>query len=309
MQDLVRETVLNTSDFIYPLFIKEGLKTPTPIPSMPGINQIGLSHLKAEIASIKAHDIKGVILFGLPLKKDDDGKISIQKDGIIQQAITEIKQLAPQLVVISDLCFCEYLTHGHCGIVDNHYVDNDKTLEKLNLQALSHAEAGVDMIAPSGMMDGVIQSLRTSLDAHHFEKVGLLGYSAKYCSSLYDPFREAADGAPQFGDRKQYQMDPSNALEAIREVNLDIKEGADIVMVKPAMFYLDIINKIKIEFPEIPLCAYQVSGEYALIKQGAKAGILNEHKAMIESLTAIKRAGANIIITYFAKEINRHINQ
>lgn len=305
LQDLVRETTLNTHDFIYPLFIKEGLTERTPISAMPGMDQIGLCHLKAEIKSIKEHGIKAVILFGIPLKKDDTGQEALKKDGIIQNAIAEIKHIAPDLVVISDLCFCEYLHHGHCGVIQNNTVNNDKTLALLNLQALSHAESGVDMIAPSGMMDGVIQSLRQSLDNHGYEQISLLGYSAKYCSGLYNPFRIAMDdSAPQFGDRKQYQMDPANSHEAIREVALDIEEGVDIVMVKPAMFYLDVIQRIQTHFPEIPLCAYQVSGEYALIKQGATAGILDGQKAMVESLTAIKRAGAKLIITYFAKEMS-----
>lgn len=308
IQDLVRETTLHPHDFIYPLFIKEGLQERTPIPAMPGIEQIGLCHLKEEIKSIKTHQIKAVLLFGIPLKKDDTGQEAIKKDGVIQNAIAEIKSIAPDLLVISDLCFCEYFNHGHCGVVQDKTIHNDKTLDLLNLQALSHAESGVDMIAPSGMMDGVIQSLRQCLDADSYDQVGLLGYSAKYCSGLYNPFRVAMDdSAPQFGDRKQYQMDSGNSNEALREVALDIEEGVDIVMVKPAMYYLDIIQRISTHFPEIPLSAYQVSGEYALIKQGAKAGILDEKKAIIESLTAIKRAGAKIIISYFAKEINNLI--
>lgn len=304
LQDLIRETRLHPSDFVYPLFIKEGLTEKQPVKSMPGVYQLGLCHLKDEIQSIQDHQIKAVILFGLPGEKDELGHSAIRKDGVVQQAIRKIKHLAPEVVIISDLCFCEYLSHGHCGIVEKQSVHNDKTLEILNLQALSHAEAGVDIIAPSGMMDGVIKSLRTTLDENNHQHISLLAYSAKYCSSLYDPFREAADGAPQFGDRRQYQMDPGNALEALREVSLDIEEGVDMVMVKPAMFYLDIIHTVKSNFPDIPLCAYQVSGEYALIKQGAKSGLIDEQKAMIESLLAIKRAGSDFIITYFAKDIN-----
>lgn len=302
---LVQETVLNTSDFIYPLFIKEGLSGCEAIAALPGQNQLGLDALAEEILEIQALGIPAVLLFGIPEQKDDCGVSSIDDNGIIQKAIREIKRTAPDLCVIADSCFCEYTTHGHCGVIENNTVGNDKTLMNLSEQALSFAKAGADIIAPSGMMDGTIAALRHTLDENQFSHIALLGYSAKYSSSFYGPFREAAGYELQFGDRKEYQMDPANGQEAIREVSLDVAEGVDMLMVKPAGSYLDVIYNVKQSFPDVPLSAYQVSGEYALIKHGASQGIIDGTQGMIESLIAIKRAGADSIITYFAKDMCR----
>ncbi len=307
LQSLVRETELNTNDFVYPIFIKENCDEKIAIDSMPGVVQLGLKHLKEEIQSLKALKVKAVILFGIPNEKDELGKVALKSDGIIQKAIAEIKAIDDSILVISDLCFCEYTSHGHCGVLKDNEVDNDKTLSMLGLQALSHAEAGADVIAPSGMMDGMVGYLRHILDDHLYHHLPILSYAAKYCSAFYGPFRDAAEGSPQFGDRSQYQMDVANSKEALREVALDIDEGADMLMVKPAMNYLDVIYQIKSQFSHVPLSAYQVSGEYALIKHGAKLGLIDETRAMVESLTAIKRAGADFIISYFAKDINRYL--
>ncbi len=304
LRSLIRETHLHPSDMVYPLFIKEGLEHKTEIASMPGVFQLPLKALKKEIDDVIAHNIPAVILFGIPLNKDETGSSALKTDGIIQRAIKEIKDHAPNLLVITDLCFCEYTSHGHCGIIKNKSVDNDPTLELLAHQAISHAKAGADVIAPSGMMDGMVQSIRSALDQEGFNDISILSYAVKYASSFYGPFRDVAEGTPQFGDRKQYQMDFGNKNEAIREAILDVNEGADMLMVKPAMCYLDIISNVKQQLPELPLAAYQVSGEYSLIKFGAKQGLIDEQQAMIESLTAIKRAGANFIINYFAKEMN-----
>lgn len=304
LRALICETQLHPSDMVYPLFIKEGIKEKVAIKSMPGVFQLPLSALKQEIKDITQHQIPAVMLFGIPQHKDECGSAALRTDGIIQQTIAEIKNLAPELVIMSDLCFCEYTSHGHCGIIENNSVDNDKTLTILSEQAISHAEAGADLVAPSGMMDGMVAHLRQSLDNQNFTETGILSYAVKYASSFYGPFREAAEGAPQFGDRKQYQMDIGNVNEALHEAELDKQQGADMLMVKPAMCYLDIISKVKHHIPQLPLSAYQVSGEYSLIKFGAKQGLIDEQKAMVESLTAIKRAGANFIINYFAKEMN-----
>lgn len=302
---LVRETELTPNDVVYPLFIKEGLTVKRPIPSMPGVYQLPLNALKAEIDEIMALKIPAVILFGIPADKDEQGLSALNPEGIIQQATRLIKAHAPELLVMTDLCFCEYTSHGHCGVLLQQQVDNDPTLTLLGKQALSHAEAGADVIAPSGMMDGMVTSIRHALDSKNYQQIPILSYAVKYASAFYGPFRDAAEGAPQFGDRSQYQMDIANKNEALKEAALDIEQGADMLMVKPALCYLDIINELKHHFPETPLAAYQVSGEYSLIKMGGQQGLIDEQKAMIESLTAIKRAGASFIITYFAKTLNQ----
>jgi porphobilinogen synthase len=308
IQDLIRETQLQVNDLILPLFIRHGDDIKNPITAMPGHYQISVDHLAAEIREVENLGIPGVILFGIPETKDSEGRIALHSKGIIQTAVGIIKDLAPDLLVISDLCFCEYTDHGHCGVISDRTgqldVDNDATVELLAEQAVSHAEAGADIIAPSGMMDGMVQAIRTSLDSSGFEYIPILSYAIKYCSALYDPFREAAEGAPKFGNRSSYQMDPANAQEALREAALDLQEGADMLMVKPAHTYLDVILRVKQRFPYVPLGAYHVSGEYALIKAAANQGWVDEKKVAIEVLTGIKRAGADFIITYFAKDLS-----
>ncbi len=307
IQSLVRETELTVNDLVYPLFMNEGLREKKEASSLPGVYQLGVDDLQAEIEEVTSLNIPAVILFGIPNDKDDIGSHALSDNNIVATAIKKIKAIAPSLCIIADLCFCEYTSHGHCGVIESNSVDNDKTLNNLCLQALTLARAGVDIIAPSGMMDGTIAALRETLDNNGFTDISLLGYSAKYSSSFYGPFREAAGFTLEFGDRSEYQMDYANANEAIREVALDVDESADMVMVKPAGQYLDIIYRIKQHFPEVPLCAYQVSGEYALIKHGAKAGLIDEEKAMLESLIAIKRAGCDFIITYFAKQVAQYL--
>lgn len=300
---MMQETRLHVQQFIAPLFISEALTVKREISSMPGQFQLPLSALAEEITQLTTLGIPAVLLFGIPLCKDAEGSASFHQEGIVQQAISMIKRINPNMLVITDACFCEYTDHGHCGVLKGQEIDNDQTLKLLGQQAVSHARAGADWIAPSSMTDGMVAAIRQALDEAGFEQVVILSYAVKYSSCLYGPFREAAQGAPQFGDRKTYQMDPANSAEAVREAALDIKEGADLLMVKPAMNYLDIIFKLKTHFPEIPLCAYQVSGEYSMLKNAAKAGLFNEEQAMVESLIAIKRAGADLIISYFAKEI------
>jgi porphobilinogen synthase len=307
LRNLLQENAVTVSDLVLPLFIKSGHDIKNPIVSMPGHFQFSLDHLPAEIEVIQQLKIPAVILFGIPEKKDASGSCALHDNGIVQQAIQLIKKIAPALLVISDLCFCEYTDHGHCGVIDpqTQLVDNDKTLELLGKQAVSHARAGADIIAPSGMMDGMVQAIRAALDANQFQDMPILSYAVKYASAFYGPFREAAEGAPQFGDRRTYQMNPANANEALREAALDVSEGADMLMVKPAQNYLDIIYRVKQRFPELPLCAYQVSGEFAMIKAAAEKNWIDEKAVMMESLLAIKRAGADFIITYFAKEFAR----
>lgn len=302
LRALVQEHAVTISNLILPLFIKAGNNIRNPIASMPGHFQFSIDHLEKEIADIVALKIPGVILFGIPEKKDATGSLALHHNGIIQESIKLIKKIAPTLLVITDLCFCEYTNHGHCGVIENNDVDNDKTLALLAKQAVSHATAGADIIAPSGMMDGMVQAIRYALDKNNFQHIPILSYAVKFASSFYGPFREAAEGAPQKGDRKTYQMNPANANEALREAQTDIAEGADMLMVKPAQNYLDIIYRVKQHFPAIPLCAYQVSGEFAMIKAAAEKNWIDGHAAMMESLLAIKRAGADFIITYFAKE-------
>lgn len=307
IQALIRETDLQVKDLVLPLFIRDGSGHKTPIKSMPGHFQISTDFLADEIQEIEELGIPAVILFGIPAQKDPEGKCSLHSQGVIQNAIGVIKDLAPDLLVISDLCFCEYTDHGHCGVISERTgqldVDNDLTLNMLIQQAVSHAEAGADIIAPSGMMDGMVQAIRSGLDDAGYEYLPILSYAVKYCSSLYGPFREAAEGAPTFGNRKTYQMDPANAKEALREASLDLQEGADMLMVKPAHAYLDVIYQVKQQFPHVPLGAYHVSGEYAMIKAAAQQGWIDEKNVALEVLTSIKRAGADFIITYYAKDV------
>lgn len=305
---LVRETRLHTQQLIAPLFISEYLTEAKEISAMPDQFQLGLNCIPEEIEALSKLGIPAVLLFGIPKKKDACGSESMNNNGIIQQAIKKIKSVNSDMLVITDLCFCEYTDHGHCGVLNGSQINIASTLELLGKQAVSHAEAGADWVAPSGMTDGMVLAIRQALDTASFHEIPILSYSAKYCSCLYGPFREAAQGAPQFGDRKAYQMDPANSEEAVRETRLDLEEGADMIMVKPAGFYLDIIYKLKQHFNEIPLCAYQVSGEYSMIKNAAKNNLINEEQAMIESLISIKRAGADFIITYFAKSMAELLN-
>jgi len=296
---MIRETVLSVDDLILPLFAIGGKGVKNPIESMPGHYQLSIDNLVK--TSTKAHElgIPAVMLFGIPDKKDPLATSAYAKDGIVQKATKALKDKIPDLVVITDICLCQYTDHGHCGIVDRQTVDNDATLDLLARTGLSHAKSGADMVAPSDMMDGRVAEIRNTLDENDFSHVPIMSYAAKYCSSYYGPFRHAADSAPKFGDRRTYQMDPANALEAIREVSMDVEEGADIIMVKPALPYLDIICRIREEI-DLPIAAYNVSGEYAMIKAADKMGWLDGKKVMMETLTAIKRAGADMILTYFA---------
>jgi porphobilinogen synthase len=307
LRELIRETELSARDLILPLFVRHGTNTRQPIGSMPGHDQISVDLVAEEVKTIADLGIPGVILFGIPPWKDMTGSAASRDDGVVQQAIRKIKLTAPDLLVITDLCFCEYTDHGHCGVLVDRGgrsdVDNDATLELLTQQAISHAKAGADVIAPSGMMDGMVAAIRRGLDAGNFDHVPILSYAAKYASAFYGPFREAAESTPQFGDRRSYQMDPANAREALREVALDLAEGADLIMVKPALSYLDVICRVKAAHPEVPLCAYNVSGEYSMVKAAAANGWLDEQRTTLEILTSIKRAGADMIITYSAKDI------
>ena len=298
---MIRETKLSVDNLIYPLFVVPGTKVKKPITSMPGNFQMSVDHIVREAARMKALGIPALLLFGIPEKKDEIASGALAKDGIIQRAIREIKDKVPDILVITDVCLCEYMSHGHCGMVEKGEVVNDLTLEVLAEQAVSHAKAGADMVAPSAMMDGQIGALREGLDEAGFDAVPIMAYSAKYASCFYGPFREAAESAPSFGDRRAYQMDPANSDEAIREITLDVAEGADIIMVKPALPYLDVIRRAKEEF-DLPLAAYNVSGEFAMVKAAAQMGWIDGERAMLESLTAIRRAGADMIITYFAPE-------
>jgi porphobilinogen synthase len=301
---LVRETQLSVDDFVYPLFVEEGVNIETEIVSMPGIKRFSLDRISKELDEVVALKIPAVLLFGIPSKKDDQGTETWNDNGIMQQAIRFIKKKYPSLYVITDVCFCEYTCHGHCGIIHDNDVDNDATLVNLAKQVVSHAKAGVDMVAPSGMMDGTIDMVRQSLDNSGFVNLPIMAYSVKYASAFYGPFRDAADSAPTFGDRKTYQMDAANRDEAMREATFDDQEGADILMVKPALSYLDIIRDLKNNFDR-PIACYNVSGEYAMIKAAAEKGWIDGEKVMMESLLSMKRAGADIIITYFAKEATR----
>jgi porphobilinogen synthase len=299
---LIRETHLTPAQLIYPLFIIPGKNKREPIPSMPGISRISIDQLAKEAKECLDLGVNSIILFGLPEKKDPMGSGAHAKDGIIQRAIKELKNKAPELLVVTDVCLCEYTSHGHCGIIIDRQVDNDTTLEVLGQTALSHTAAGADMVAPSDMMDGRVGEIRTVLDEYNFHNIPIMSYAVKYASSFYGPFRDAADCAPQEGDRRGYQMDPANSLEALREATLDVEEGADILMVKPAVAYLDIISKLRDEF-DLPIAAYHVSGEYAMIKAAGSNGWIDEEKVMAETLLSIRRAGAEIILTYFAKDM------
>lgn len=309
IRSMVRETTLDPSDFIYPLFVKPGVGLRDEVSSMPGVFQLSLDQLPAEIDELKALGIPSLILFGLPADKDAVGSDAYSEHGIIQEAIRAIKAHDPEFYVITDVCLCEYTDHGHCGVLDeNGYVLNDPTLELLAKEAVSHVQAGADMVAPSDMMDGRVAAIREALDAAGFENTPIMAYSAKYASGYYGPFRDAADSTPTFGDRRQYQMDPSNFDEALRETALDIAEGADIVMVKPALAYLDVLRAVSDEFG-YPTCAYNVSGEYAMIKAAAQNGWIDEPRTVLETLVAFKRAGAKLIITYHAKDAARWLRE
>ena len=304
---MVRETKLSVDDLILPLFAVEGKGVKTPIPSMPGQFQMSRDNLVKESQAAFDMGIPAVILFGVPDTKDALGTRAYAKDGIVQRAVKAVKDKLPELAVITDVCLCQYTDHGHCGVIDGRTIDNDASLDLLARTALSHAQAGADMVAPSDMLDGRVAEIRNTLDEKDFSHIPIMSYAAKYCSSYYGPFREAADSAPQFGDRRTYQMDPANALEAIREVTMDVEEGADIIMVKPALAYLDVICRVRDEV-DLPVAAYNVSGGYAMIKAAEKMGWLDGKKVMLETLTAIKRAGADLILTYFALDAARELH-
>ncbi len=304
LRALVRESRVDVGDLIYPMFVVEGKGIKQEISSMPGIFRFSPDQLDAEIEEVARLKIPAVLLFGIPEHRDEVGSSAYDPEGVVQQAVQKIKKLAPQLLVVTDVCLCEYTSHGHCGIVVGDQIDNDQSLPLLAKTALSHAEAGADIVAPSDMMDGRVKAIRESLDKNGFQHIPILSYAAKYASAFYGPFREAAESAPQFGDRRSYQMDYHNVREALREIEQDINEGADIIMVKPALAYLDVIRQARNTF-NCPLAAYNVSGEYAMVKAAAKEDWLDERKAVSEVLTAIKRAGADIIITYHAKDFAR----
>jgi porphobilinogen synthase len=304
IRSLVRETRLSPESFLYPLFVRGGEEQRREIASMPGVYQLSIDEVVSEAAAAKAEGVPGVLLFGLPDEKDEIGSAAYDPEAPVQSAVRALKRELPDLLVVTDVCLCEYTSHGHCGIVIDDEVTNDATVEQLVRAALSHAAAGADIVAPSDMMDGRVGRIRDALDEAGFTQVAIMSYAAKYCSAFYGPFREAAESAPAFGDRRSHQMDPANVEEALREVQLDIEEGADIVMVKPAMTYLDVIARVKAEFG-LPTAAYHVSGEYAMLKAAARNGWIDEPRAMMETLTAIRRAGADIIITYYAREAAR----
>jgi porphobilinogen synthase len=304
LRDLVRETRLSAKSFIYPLFVCPGSGVRQEVASMPGVYQQSADRILEDCREVEAFGIPGVILFGLPEYKDPSGSSSLASDGVVQRAIECIRKTNLNLVVITDVCLCEYTDHGHCGVIENGDVANDSTLEILAEQALSHARAGADIVAPSDMMDGRVAAIRNTLDSNGFANLPILSYAAKYCSGFYGPFREAADSAPQFGDRRSYQMDPANAREALKEVALDLEEGADMVLVKPALPYLDIVRRVKDEF-RVPVAAYNVSGEYSMVKAAARNGWLDEKRVVLEILTSIQRAGADFILTYHAKDAAR----
>ena len=302
VRSLIRETRLSASSFIYPLFVTHGEGVRAPIEPMPGCYHLSLDMLAEEVAEVSELGIPGVLLFGLPAEKDPLGTDAYNPEGIIQEAIKVIKQAAPQLLVVTDVCLCEYTDHGHCGVIENGKVDNDQTLELLARSALAQVQAGADLVAPSAMMDGQVRAIREALDRAGEQNVPIMGYAAKYASSFYGPFRVAADSTPQFGDRRNYQMDPANRRMAMREIETDIAEGADIVMVKPALAYLDVIKQARDRFDH-PLAAYNVSGEYSMVKAASQQGWLDGKAVTLELLTSIQRAGADIIITYHAKEV------
>jgi porphobilinogen synthase len=306
LRALVRETALSPNNLIYPLFVGAGKDSVRPVPSMPGVSQLSVDRAVKECEEACSLGIPAVILFGIPDRKDSVGSEAYSDGGRVQEAICAIKERVPELLVITDVCLCEYTDHGHCGVIKDGDVDNDGTVELLVKEALSHAQAGADIVAPSDMMDGRVGAIRRALDENGFEQVAIMAYAAKYASGFYAPFRDAAESTPQFGDRRSYQMDPANADEALREVELDIREGADIIMVKPAMTYLDIVYRVKQKFG-YPVAAYNVSGEYAMIKAAAKNGWIDERRIVMELLLSIRRAGADMILTYFAKDVAREL--
>src|SRR5215468_8514629 len=308
LRKMVRETQLRVQDLVYPLFAVHGRGVREPIASMPGQFRLSVDELLKECKDAASMGIPAVLLFGLPAEKDPRGSEAYADDGIIQQAVRAVKETIPDLLVVTDVCLCEYTSHGHCGVVEDGRVKNDPSLDLIARTALSHVEAGADMVAPSDMMDGRVGAIREALDEAGYQEAPIMAYSAKYASAFYGPFREAAESTPQFGDRRSYQMDPANGVEAMREIALDVDEGADIVMVKPALPYLDVIARAKAEFG-LPVAAYSVSGEYAMIRAAGQLGWLDEERAMVEALTGIRRAGADIIITYFAKDLARLIEQ
>ncbi len=308
IRGMVRETYLHTSDFIYPLFVVEGTNIKNEISSLPGNYHFSIDRLHEIVKDMEDVGVKSVMLFGIPDHKDECGSGAYDDNGIVQKAVRKIKELNPEIFVITDVCMCEYTSHGHCGIIHDECVDNDETLDYIDKIAVSHAKAGADMIAPSDMMDGRILTIREALDENGFKNIAIMAYSAKYCSAFYGPFREAANSAPQFGDRKSYQMDPANVREAMLEIEDDIDEGADIIMVKPAMPYLDVIRLARDRY-DVPIAAYNVSGEYAMVKAAAKAGVIDEKRVALEMLTSIKRAGAKMIITYYALEAAKWIRE
>ncbi len=305
---MVRETTLSVNDFIYPLFVTEGKEIRKPIASMPGNYQLSIDQLIIEVKEVYNLGIPAILLFGIPAHKDALGSNATSEKGIIQRAVSAIKNAVPEIYVITDVCFCEYTDHGHCGPIKDGEVDNDATLDLLAKQVLTHANAGADMVAPSGMMDGMVASIRNALDENNFKHIPIMSYAVKYASAFYGPFRDAAESAPQFGDRRGYQMDPANAREALNEVELDVEEGADIIMVKPALAYLDIIRQVYDRI-NLPVAAYNVSGEFSMVKAAAQLGWIDEQRVAMEMLTAIKRAGATLILTYFAKDAARWLSE
>ncbi|MDC20676.1 porphobilinogen synthase [Listeria monocytogenes] len=308
MRDLVRETVLHTDDLIYPIFVKDGKEPKTEVVSMPGVFQYALHELEEEMRVVESLGIKAVILFGIPAEKDAVGTQAYHDHGIIQEATRLIKKSFPEILVVADTCLCEFTDHGHCGVIENGEILNDESLELLKQTAVSQAAAGADIIAPSNMMDGFVQVIREGLDEAGFYDIPIMSYAVKYASAFYGPFRDAAGSAPQFGDRKSYQMDPANREEALREAKSDEQEGADFLIVKPSLSYLDIMRDVK-NNTNLPVVAYNVSGEYAMVKAAAQNGWIDEEKIVIEMLTSMKRAGATLIITYFAKDVSKYLNK
>lgn len=308
IRNMVRETTLSVNDLILPLFVVEGKNVKNPINSMPGNFQLSIDLLVKEVREVYKLGIPAIILFGIPEEKDSMGSDAVNQEGIIQRAVKAVKEAVPEMYVITDVCFCEYTDHGHCGAIKEGDVDNDETLDMLAQQVITHGKAGADMVAPSGMMDGMVSAIRTALDENGFKNIPVMSYAAKYSSGFYGPFREAAESTPQFGDRRTYQMDPANSREALYEVELDVNEGADIIMVKPALPYLDIIRRVKDQV-NLPVAAYNVSGEFSMVKAAAQLGWIDEKKVAMEILTSIKRAGADLILTYYAKDAARWLNE
>ncbi len=305
LRDLVRETTLSVGDLVYPLFVVPGRGVAKPVSSMPGVSQLSVDRAVEEAREVRRLGIAGVILFGIPAHKDAVGSGAYDPEGVIAEAVRAIRESVPDLLVVTDVCLCEYTDHGHCGVIHERTVDNDRTLELLAREAVCHARAGAHVIAPSDMMDGRVQAIRRALDAEGFAHLPILSYAAKYASGFYGPFREAAESAPQFGDRRGYQMDPGNGEEAMREIALDLEEGADMIMVKPALPYLDVLRRAKDRFPGVPMAAYNVSGEYAMLRAAAERGWIDGDRVTLEILTSIRRAGADFILTYSAKDAAR----